>query len=146
MTNTDLFNAMLAVRQNPANASYFSKNASNYIGGSNFGFSTGQLQALASTGTVNILTGGVAYHVTPGGSGGQPFTYTQVGYDPNYYVQQAAKQTPTNTLVPSNISNPGTGRSLTDTLTQGLASVKNYIGPTGLLIGIGLAIFLVVKK
>ena len=144
--NNDLFSQILAVRENPANAAYFSKTASNYLGGANLGFNTGQLQALAATGTVNILTGGVAYHLTPGGSGGQAFTYTPVGYDPNYYVQKAATQTPTNTLVPSNTSNPISGRSLTDTLTQGLSSVKSYIGPTGLLIGIGLAIFLVVKK
>ena len=146
MTTADVLNAILAARTNPANASFFASNASNYLGGMANPLTTGQLQAVAATGTVNVLAGGIAYHVTPG-TGSTPFNYTPIGYDPSYYANKPnPTPTPTNTLVPSNTSNPGSGRNLTSSISDGLNQVKDILGPTGILIGIGLFAFLVLKK
>ncbi|MDE1871789.1 MAG: hypothetical protein KGI06_06145 [Candidatus Micrarchaeota archaeon] len=145
MTSADVLNAILAARSNPANASFFASNPSNYLGGMKNALTTGQLQAVTATGTVNVLAGGIAYHVTPG-TGSQPFNYTPVGYDPNYYANLPSPPTPTNTLVPSNTSSPGTGRNLTSSISDGLNQVKGILGPVGILIGIGLFAFVVLKK
>ena len=147
MTNNDLFSQILAVRENPANAKFFSQTASNYLGGANLGFTTGQLQALAATGTVNVLTNGVTYHVTPGGSGGQPFTYTPVAVST---PTSSNTPTPTNTILSSNTSNPTTGRNVTDVLNGGFTQLKSFFsgpsGPIALAAIAGIGLILVLKK
>ena len=54
--------------------------------------------------------------------------------------------TPGTTTIPSNTSNPTTGRSLSSTASDALNQVKSILGPTGLIIGIGLLAFVVLKK
>ena len=148
-SNADLTAAIIAARSNPANAAFFAHTPSNYLGSSAIGLNTGQLQAIAATGTVNVLSGGVAYHVTPG-TGSTAFNYTPVGYDPNYYISKANTPTPTNTLVPSNTANPTTGRTVGDVVSGGFSQIKSFFsGPTGgiaLAAIAGLGLLLVLKK
>lgn len=145
MTSADVLAAILAARNNPANAAFFKTSASNYLGSPSLGLTTGQLQQVESTGTVNVLAGGVLYNVQPS-TGSQPFTYTPVSTSPQTAPVVTNTPTPTATTVPSNTGSTSTGRNISSTLSQGLSQIQNYIGPVGIAIAIGLGLILVLKK
>lgn len=148
MTSADVLAAILAVRNNPANAAYFATAPSNYLGGMKNALTTGQLQQVVGTGTVNVLAGGNLYHVTPG-TGANPFNYTLISNNPGPVPSPSVSfvtPTPTQTTIPNNTSNPTSGRSLGDSLKSGLEQAKTFLGPTGIIIGFGLLAFLVLKK
>ena len=158
-TNTLVSSNYLQNLYNTLNTSYVRNNTNltpadaGFVGFTGVRANANSFQVVDSRGNSAFITGQQAANLGIANASGLDFSGVQRFLPQNISFQvpagPQASGTPTpgsNSTVPSNTTNPGTGRSLTSSLSDGLNQLKNILGPTGILIGIGLFAFVVLKK
>ena len=158
-TNTLVSSSYLQNLYNSLNTSNVRNNTNltpqdaGFVGFTGFRANANSFQVVDSRGNSAFITGQQAANLGIANAGGLDFTGVQRFLPQNisFNVPSApvASGTPTpgsTSTIPSNTSNPGTGRSLASTLSSGLAQAKSFLGPVGIIIAIGVGAFLVLKK
>lgn len=109
-------------------------------------------QVVDSRGNTAFISGQQAANLGIVNSSGLDFTGVQRFLPQNISFATTAAPvasgtpTPGQTTIPSNTSNPTTGRSLASTASDAVNQIKSILGPTGLIIGVGIIGFLLLKK
>ena len=109
-------------------------------------------QVVDSRGNTAFISGQQAANLGIVNSSGLDFTGVQrflpqnISFATTPAPVASGTPTPGQTTVPSNTSNPTTGRSLAQTASDAINQIKGTLGTTGILVGIGLLAFVVLKK
>ena len=137
-------------------ANSFTPQDAGFVGFTGVRANANSFQVVDSRGNTAFISGQQAANLGIVNSSGLDFTGVQrflpqnISFATTPAPVASGTPTPGQTTVPSNTSNPTTGRSISDTVNSGLADIKKFFqGPQGMValavVG-GLALFLVVKK
>ena len=134
----------------------FTPQDAGFVGFTGVRANANSFQVVDSRGNSAFISGQQAANLGIVNSSGLDFTGVQrflpqnISFATTPAPVASGTHTPGQTTIPSNTSNPTSGRSISDTVNSGLADIKKFFqGPQGaiaLAVVAGLGIFLVVKK
>ena len=157
-TNTLVSSSYLQNLYNSLNTSNVRNNTNltpsdaGFVGFTGFRANANSFQVVDSRGNTAFITGQQAANLGIANQGGLDFTGVQrflpqnISFNVPSAPQASGTPTPGQTTVPSNTKDPTSGRSLHDSLKDGLNQAKSFLGPVGILAIIGIGAFVVLRK